>query len=756
MEQSNLSYDAIVIGSGIGGITAAGLLARVSGKKVLVLEKHTEPGGLTHVFRRDGASWDVGLHYVGEVGPGTQGRAFFDYLSGGKLSWNRMPHLFERFMYPDIDISVPSDPSEYERMLSELFPQEKRALRCYFIDIRSTELWTRLGFIRGMVPKQIEPLLRMAQKFTSGLATQTTGDYLAARFHTPELRAILATQWGDYGLPPDRSAFAIHAQIVSHYLKGAWFPDGGAGRIARSFEKGIERVGGAIRVAQEATEIIIEGGRAVGVKVLDRRGSFPEEKIYRAPIVISNVGAFTTFERLLSTQGESGILTAPMRALIRRLGTGLSAVTLYLKLKADARTLGVQGENLWVNTTFDHNDIDTHTQELLQGKPRRIFVSFPSIKAGENRFHTAEIISFVEEEAFARWCNSPKGNRGADYSLLKQRISDGLLKLADTAIPDLSTLVIHSELSTPLTIQHYTSHPGGRFYGLPATPERYHSVLLGPRTPIKGLCLSGSDAGCPGILGAMMGGVSAACQSLGPRGFLMINTAVRKGKTHSFPDLLPADKKRAVLVSKRAVTPSIWRLEFKIEGNVEGFVPGQFARLRVAENEWRDYSIADLDRQIVRLLISTSTGGDGSLFVHSVLIGATTEIELPLGQYRLSESGRRQVFVATGTGLAPFLSMFRALQAEGCLADAVLFFGCKTQSEDITAELALLPAHIIRCSSHKAAPEYFHGRVIDALTRFEFAPDATDFYLCGSSMMVEECRSSLEERGAKYIFTESF
>lgn len=71
-------HDAIVIGSGMGGMSAAGLLAGVAGQRVLVLEKHTEPGGLTHVFRRDGASWDVGLHYVGEVGPGSQGRAFFE------------------------------------------------------------------------------------------------------------------------------------------------------------------------------------------------------------------------------------------------------------------------------------------------------------------------------------------------------------------------------------------------------------------------------------------------------------------------------------------------------------------------------------------------------------------------------------------------------------------------------------------------------------------------------------------------------
>ena len=85
------NWDAIVIGSGVGGLTAAGLLAGVAGMKVLVLERHSEPGGQSHVFQRDGASWDVGLHYVGGMNEGSRMRAFFDYLSLGQLRWNRMP-----------------------------------------------------------------------------------------------------------------------------------------------------------------------------------------------------------------------------------------------------------------------------------------------------------------------------------------------------------------------------------------------------------------------------------------------------------------------------------------------------------------------------------------------------------------------------------------------------------------------------------------------------------------------------------------
>jgi phytoene dehydrogenase-like protein/ferredoxin-NADP reductase len=750
-------WDAIVIGSGIGGITAAGLLAGAADKKVLVLEKHSEPGGLTHVFRRDGASWDVGLHYVGQVEPGSQARVFLDYLSGGELCWNRMTDEFERFVYPGLDFRVPSDPRRFEERLVDRFPDEARAIRCYFRDVRSVERWVILGFMRGFVPKLAEPLVRAIQRLTAGKAVQTTKQYLDKHFRSPLLRALLASQWGDYGLPPSRSAFAIHAQIVAHYLHGAWFPNGGSSRIARTFERGIERHGGSIRVCQEVTSILVRDGRAVGVKVLDRRGAEPREATHLAPIVISNVGASITFGQLLPTDGQVGAKTANLRTLIDRLHGGMSAVTLYLRLNAPASTIGVQGENYWINATIDHDAVKEHSNRLLNGEPLHIYASFPSAKSGDDRFHTAEIISFVDHEAFAAWRDKPKGNRGADYSALKQRIGEGLLRLAETAIPGLTALIAYAELSTPLTVEHYTSRPGGHFYGLPATPERYKSHLLGPRTPVEGLYLSGSDAGCLGIVGALMGGVGAACQALGPKGFPLIKAALKKGPDRPGTATLPPEKTRAVLAAKRQLTPTIWQMDFELDVPVDDFAPGQFARLQVGDFEWRDYSIAGVAGAQVRLLISSRTGGHGSQFVIGAEPGTRAEIELPLGHYTMARTPHRKVFIATGTGLAPFLSMFRQLETEGGLGRAELYFGCRTAAEDITAHFDPLPAKVVRCISREEPPlGGFKGRVSEAIGSVDFDPVCTDFYVCGSAEMVADCRDVLERRGARRIHIESY
>ncbi|MBU3739128.1 MAG: FAD-binding protein [Rhodoferax sp.] len=752
-------HDVIVIGSGIGGLTAAGLLARVAGQRVLVLEQHTEPGGLTHVFRRDGASWDVGLHYIGEVEPGSRARKLFDYLSGGELRWNRMTDGFERFVYPGLDFVVPSDPIVYQQRLIDRFPDEKRAIRRYFRDIGRAVRWSVLGFMQGMVPKPVVPLLRLARNLLTGPAALTTAAYLNARFRSPELRALLASQWGDYGLPPSRSAFAMHAIIVHHYLHGAWFPQGGSARIARTFEKGIEAAGGSVRVAQQVTEIVVEGGRVVGVKVLDRRGPQPIERLHRAAAVISNVGVPVTFNRLLPTTGPVGAATAELRSLAQGLEGGSSAVTLYLRLKADPRTLGLQGENIWISTDLDHDDQTGQDRGLLAGSPHRIFVSFPSLKSGDERFHTAEIIGFANEQSFAIWRDQPKGHRGQAYGELKRRISEGLLKLAETALPGLTDLVSYSELATPLTIEHYTAHPGGRFYGLAATVERMQSPLLGPWTPLPGLFLSGSDAACAGIVGAMNGGVAAACQVLGARGYPMIQAALRTGPAAIGPDLLSPEKQLATLMNRQRLTPGIWSLEFEVEGETAPFAPGQFARLHVGDDEWRDYSIAGFRGGRLRLLISTRTGGHGSQFVQQLRPGDRTRVELPLGTYSLVPSPHRRVFVATGTGLAPFLPMFAALDTHGQLREARLLFGCRDGQDDLTVQLAglPLPGDLTRCYSQaEAPPGGVRGRVTHALQAQAFDPANTDFYLCGSSAMVEDCRLLLERRGAQNIYVEAF
>ena len=223
------------------------------------------------------------------------------------------------------------------------------------------------------------------------------------------------------------------------------------------------------------------------MKAIDRRGAEPIEVVYRAPIVISDVGAPLTFERLLPTDGEIGAKTAKLRAFVEGLGGGLSAVNLYLRLKAPVSTLGIQGENYWINADLEHDDVEAHTAQVLAGAPRHAYLSFPSAKSGDDRFHTAEIIAMVVPRPSTPGAAASAAIAAATTTSSRNALRDGLMRLAETAAPGLSALVEYRELSTPLTVEHFTSHPArpllrpaGAAGAIPVLAARRADARAGP------------------------------------------------------------------------------------------------------------------------------------------------------------------------------------------------------------------------------------------------------------------------------------
>ena len=135
MNNKNLSddnkYDVIIIGSGIGGLVAGGILAKMNKKRILILEKHYEIGGLTHEFKRGPYSWDVGLHYLGTDFMDGLAHYILGYITDNNLKFNKMPHIFEKYIYPDFTINVSENKKEYIKELHKYFPDEKIRLKKY-------------------------------------------------------------------------------------------------------------------------------------------------------------------------------------------------------------------------------------------------------------------------------------------------------------------------------------------------------------------------------------------------------------------------------------------------------------------------------------------------------------------------------------------------------------------------------------------------------------------------------------------------
>jgi len=123
-------YDAVVIGSGMGGLTTAALLSDL-GWTVCVLEQHYTAGGYTHSYERNGYEWDVGVHYIGDVGAKTRTRQMFDYLSGGKLEWAPMDDEYDRFYIGDKVFNAQAGKQQYRDNLIRQFPNEEKAIDRY-------------------------------------------------------------------------------------------------------------------------------------------------------------------------------------------------------------------------------------------------------------------------------------------------------------------------------------------------------------------------------------------------------------------------------------------------------------------------------------------------------------------------------------------------------------------------------------------------------------------------------------------------
>jgi all-trans-retinol 13,14-reductase len=519
---SQRDFDAIVIGSGIGGLAFAAIMARLRKWRVLVLERHFKLGGFTHTFSRPGGwTWDVGVHYVGEMGEGMLGRQLFDFVTGAKLQWIPMPDVYDVFEYPTLQIQARKGQANLKRALIDAFPSERANIGKYFRDLASAANWTTRYFAAMATPAPLSVMLRLVNRLKSDLPLSTTQQYLQRRFRDPQLRAVVASQWADYGLPPSESAFATHAVIANHYFNGAWYPAGGADEIATTIGAVIRAAGGDLRPNNEVTQILLEDNRAVGVEVHIKKGKEGAREKYHAPVIVSDAGAWNTFTRMLPAASLS------FRSELQSPPAGFEVVELFLGLRRDPRELSFQGENHWIFSSFNHDEMYARRDQLLNGHAAMAYLSFPSLKDPHAKKHTAEIIAPLSYNALQAYRQEPWRRRSAGYEEAKEQIEKSLLDFVELRHPGFRDLIEYSELGTPLTFEYFTAAPAGAIYGFPGSPDKFRKPWLAPQTPIRNLYLTGSDVAILGIMGALMGGVLTSSHLLGSMGFIEIMRAAK-------------------------------------------------------------------------------------------------------------------------------------------------------------------------------------------------------------------------------------
>jgi len=190
----------------------------------------------------------------------------------------------------------------------------------------------------------------------------------------------------------------------------------------------------------------------------------------------------------------------------------MTMATLYLGLKESPAKLGFKGENHWLFASTDFESMHS-SPPAPEGHIQGCYLSFPSLKDPTSTLHTAEIMIPASHEYFLNLSEGGWRKRGAAYEEKKKQLAAQVLDFVEQRFPGFRALVDFTEVSTPLSIDHFTKHSRGECYGLPATPARYRLKGLGPRTHIKGLYLAGADVLAHGIVGAMMSGLCAVTAS---------------------------------------------------------------------------------------------------------------------------------------------------------------------------------------------------------------------------------------------------
>jgi len=516
-------WDALVIGSGVGGMVTAGLLA-ATGQRVLILEQHYVPGGFTHVFRRHGYAWDVGVHAVGVAGlRGLPGRVL-DRLSNGELQWEPIGPVYDELHLPGgFHLGVPASPAALSAALKVRFPDSEAAIDAWFAALADTARKLTAWHVSHLVPGAFGRWL--SARLAGGLA-ETIAERLTRIVPDERLRAVLCAQWGYHGSPPSRGAWALQAMVTNHFLHGASYPVGGSSRIAATLLRGVANAGGWTRICADVAEVVIEGGRAVGVRMGDG-------EVLRAGTVISDVGAWNTSTRLLPPAYRDAAWAQSVRAI----APSAAHVCLYIGFRGDIAAAGASRRSEWDFQTWSHEDC---LWEPVPGqpiaRPPLTFTSFPSLKdphhvPGPAHKQTGEVIAFVPWATFQRWQTAEGAPRGADYEAFKRSLGEALLASLLARHPRLAPLVDFWEVSTPLSTDHFARANRGAIYGLDGTPDRFANPWLRPQTPIPGLYLTGADVGACGVTGALMGGVLCAL-SVAPRRVLplLARTALRRPK----------------------------------------------------------------------------------------------------------------------------------------------------------------------------------------------------------------------------------
>jgi all-trans-retinol 13,14-reductase len=531
-------WDAIVVGSGLGGLSCAAYLCAL-GRRTLVLEAHYVAGGNSQAFRRvlhgREFEFDVGVHYIGECGPdGLITRMLNSLGLAERVVFRPLdPDGYSTLYFPGLSFRVPASWDRYRARLLETFPAERESLGDVVDALRQIAEDGR-RFQRGELA--MEEMAEQAPVFLRwGLRPVT--DLFAEHRLSEAAAAVLLGEQGDYAVRPSRTPGALAAGLTDHYMRGAFYPEGGGQAMAGRLVEAIRAFGGEVRTRAPVERVRVEGGRAVGV-VLEKNGAEID-----APIVVSNADLKRTVLELVGEEHFSAETVKRVRAF--RMSLPLFAV--YAGLDVDLVAEGLPNTNHWLWGTTDIEGIYDRVESGELPNENLAYLTITSLRDPDSRqvapegYTNLQVMTLVPHD-YGVW-NVARGpadggryHRDPEYRRRKNVLMDELLEQAETIVPGLREHIHWKEAATPVTQERFTLSTGGTSYGIEYATDQMGPARIGYATDVEGLFLCGASTPAGhGIANVMFSGLRAAEAATGSD----VRAAVLRGDVLGDRSLLP-------------------------------------------------------------------------------------------------------------------------------------------------------------------------------------------------------------------------
>ncbi len=799
------NYETIIIGSGLGGLSAAATLAK-RGLSVLVLEQHTQPGGYATTFSRDRFEFEVSLHALTGIGTHEKpGPLYFDLESmdvARRVEFIPMNDLF-RSVGPDWDFTIPSGVSEYKEALIELFPQEARGIENIIRQVLT--IGFEVDMLReGNFSTAALPTLARFPNLVHA-AGVTLSSLLDRELSSPLAKLAFAQIWSYFALPPGKLSLLMFAVGLNmHLLYGSANIKGKSQSLSNAFVDAIREFGGTVAFSRTVNRILTENGRVSGIETA-------QGEQFIADTIISNSNPLSTLNLL----SDPAVVPESLRRRLMQTPPSLSTVNLYLGLSTPSASLDIRDYEVVINKDMD---LDSQYQSCLElTAPRNLTLCAYDLNNPHAAPDGAGQITLTALSDGKLWEKMSPDS----YIEIKNQMTEWILDAALKVYPKISSAIETVAISTPITNMRYTGNPGGAVYGFANTPLQNPGFRLENKSPVPGLYWAGAwtrpGGGFQAVIASGMNAAKSVIAEkiasgvetqpatnnrrslqekplgIAARKFrgmgLIIKDAVQVKKTLgakfakdknnikyqdnlstlSVPNIVcrfRADKLKIVLAERIPETSDTLTLRFKAaSGKLPPFVAGQYFSISVFRSgTWtsRAYSASSppSEKRHIDFTVKYKSDGDVSLFLTKDLsIGDSVLLTGPFGEFSFNPFRDTQevIGIATGSGITPFMSMLANHEQGRHPKKMTLFFGSRHKQDIIFHDRLMgLAEHcdwltIIPVLS--AAPADWKGETgrinIDTLLRYFSIESLKEqsFFLCAQRPLYRSLTKALISLG---------